>query len=385
MANVLTDLIPDAIIAADVVSRELVGFIPSVGRDSSYDQAAIGQTIRSMLAPSAVLSNIVPAVTPPNDGDQTIGNVALTITESKSSAIRWNGSQSHAINRSTPGGVLSIRQQQIAQSMRALVNAIESDLAALHLRASRAYGTGGVTPFASTLTDSAYARKILADNGAPMSDMQLVIDTSAGAAMRTLTQLTRANESADTTMLRQGELLQLQGFSVRESGQVASHTAGTAALATTSAAGFAVGDTSIVLASAGTGTILVGDAISFAGDAEKYIVTGGDTDVSDGGTITIASPGLRAAIPAAATAITVAPSSSRSMAFDRNAIMLATRVPDLPDGGDSAVDREIITDDRSDLSFELAAYSQYRQMQYRVGIAWGVACIKPEHCAVLLG
>jgi hypothetical protein len=50
-----------------------------------------------------------------------------------------------------------------------------------------------------------------------------------------------------------------------------------------------------------------------------------------------------------------------------------------------AVDRTTITDERSGLSFEVAMYPQYRQMQYEISVAYGSKMIKPEHCAVLLG
>lgn len=74
--------------------------------------------------------------------------------------------------------------------------------------------------------------------------------------------------------------------------------------ATTNAAGYAIGATSVTLASAGTGAINVGDFVYFAGDTTKYTAVTGDTDVSNGGTVTF-TPGLVANIPASATAITV--------------------------------------------------------------------------------
>jgi hypothetical protein len=93
---------------------------------------------------------------------------------------------------------------------------------------------------------------------------------------------------------------------------------GSASGATTDATGYNIGATSITLASAGTGDILAGDIIQFAGDINKYTITSGDGDVSNGGTITIASPGLQQAIPASATAITIV-GGSLSAAFTATA------------------------------------------------------------------
>jgi hypothetical protein len=79
---------------------------------------------------------------------------------------------------------------------------------------------------------------------------------------------------------------------------------GTAAGSTTNAAGYPVGAVLINLAAAGTGTILKGDVITFAGDANQYNVAIGNAHVTAGGSITLAS-GLLQALPASAVAITV--------------------------------------------------------------------------------
>ncbi|MDC4535366.1 P22 coat - protein 5 family protein [Acinetobacter baumannii] len=384
MANTLTGLTVTIYNALDVVSRELTGFIPAVSSDMTYNRAAKGQTVTSPVAPAATASDITPGVTPPNDGDQVIGKVDMTITKARRVPVRWNGEEKLALDNNG-ASYNTILRDQFAQAMRTLANEVEADVAGLAIGASRAVGTAGTTPFATNLKDSALALKALQDNGAPKGDLQLVIDTTAGANMRTLGQLTKANEANDDSLLRRGVLLDVHGFAIRESAQVVTPASGTGASATTNAAGYAIGATSITLASAGTGTIVAGDVITFAGDTNQYVVVGGDTDVSNGGTITLAKPGLRKAIPAAATAITVAPTSTRNLAFARSAIALATRIPALPEGGDSADDRMIVTDPVSGLSFEIAIYRQYRQVQYEVSLAWGCAMVKPEHSIILLG
>ncbi|WP_238826420.1 P22 coat - protein 5 family protein [Acinetobacter baumannii] len=384
MANTLTGLTVTIFNALDVVSRELTGFIPAVSSDMTYNRAAKGQTVTSPVAPAATASDITPGVTPPNDGDQVIGKVDMTITKARRVPVRWNGEEKLALDNNG-ASYNTILRDQFAQAMRTLANEVEADVAGLAIGASRAVGTAGTTPFATNLKDSALALKALQDNGAPKGDLQLVIDTTAGANMRTLGQLTKANEANDDSLLRRGVLLDVHGFAIRESAQVVTPASGTGASATTNAAGYAVGATAITLASAGTGTIVAGDVITFAGDTNQYVVVAGDTDVSNGGTITLAKPGLRKAIPAAATAITVAAASTRNLAFARSAIALATRIPALPEGGDSADDRMIVTDPVSGLSFEIAIYRQYRQVQYEVSLAWGCAMVKPEHSIILLG
>ena len=247
------------------------------------------------------------------------------------------------------------------------------------------YGTAGTTPFASTLADTSALRKVLSDNGAPLNDLQLVLNTTAGQALRDLSQLNKSNEAGSDDLLRRGILLDVHGFAVRESAQVKSHTKGTASGSTTNAAGYAIGATTITLASAGTGTIIEGDVITFAGDANKYGVITGDADVSGGGTVVLAAPGLRLAIAASETAITVVANHTCNMAFSKSALHLATRIPAMPIGGDSASDVVIVTDTLSGLSFQIALYRQLKRVAFEVGAAWGVKASKPEHIALLLG
>lgn len=384
MANTLTNLIPDLYAGLDVVSRELVGFIPSVTRDATTDRAAVNQSVRSFVAPASTAADIVPATNAPDTGDQTIGNVDIKITKARAVPIRMTGEEELGLNNNG-AGAQAIQAAQIQQAFRTLTNEVEADIAAQHINASRAFGTAGTTPFgtAGDYSDASQVAAILKANGAPMGDMSLVLDNSTAANLIGKQSRTDFQGSAD--MLRQGVLLDHAGLMIRESGQVKTHTAGTGASATTDNAGYAVGDTVITLASAGTGTVVAGDVVSFAGDSNKYVVVSGDTDVSDGGTITLAAPGLKQAIAASATAITVVGDSVRNFAFSRNALVLASRLPAVPVAGDSADDRVTIVDDRSGLAFEVAMYKEYRRTHLEVSLAWGTKMVKPEHTALLLG
>jgi hypothetical protein len=382
MANTLSNLIPDAYAALDVVSRELVGFIPGVTRDPSTDRAALNQTIRSHATrANSAGADITPAMAIPAAADQTVDNVPVAITKSRAFPFSWSGEEIYGVDQGP--GFLNIRQDQIAQAIRAAVNEIEADLSIEASRnASRASGTASTGLFGSSLGDSAQVRKILDDNGAPMSGRSLVVDTVAGAALRTLGQLTKANEAGSAMTLRDGELLNLHGFSVRESAQIQRPAVGTSTTAVIATGGVAVGATSLVLKAVGTGTIVAGDIITIQDDTNKYVVTVGAAAVS-GATIQIAAPGLRKAIVGEKT-ITIVASGARNVAFSQDALLLATRLPIVPPEGDLAIENEVITDARSGLSFELRVYPGYGMNRYEIRVAWGVKAIKPAHMALLI-
>ena len=387
MANTLTDLAPDLYAALDVVSRELVGMIPSVTVDARVNQAAVGQIIRSHVVPAAnALIDNTPAMAFPTAAYQTIGNQEIVITKSKSAPFSWQGNEQDLL--ASGAGYMSVRANQMAQAMRKLVNDMEADLCALYATTSRAAGTVGTVPFVSNTAALSAARKVLVDNGAPISDLQLVIDTNAGANLQTLFNINSARDQAATNLSDQGILTTIGSTQVRESAQINTPTAGAMASATSTAAAFTVGQTVIPLATAGTGVVAAGDVITFANDTNQYNVASvsfAGANPASGDTITLAAPGLRKAQRVATRAITVLAASPRNMAFSRSAIVLATRMPERPAEGDMALDVMTIQDPRSGIAFEVSIYPGVRMVTYHIGLAWGVKNIKPEHTAQLLG
>jgi len=377
MGNTLTNLIPTIYDAADIVLRELTGFIPAVTLDANGEQVAKDQTVRYPVVPAISATDIVPAATGPDPAAMTFDSDVMTINKVRSATFFWEAEEQKAL-----GGLYGvILRDQFAQAMRTLVNEVEADLAIAYKSASRAHGTAGTTPFSSDLSDPANVLKILLDNGAPTSDLQLVINTAAGAKLRTLGQLTKANEAGSTELLRRGVLLDLFGFAVRESAQVKNHTKGTGSgYLVNSTSGLAVG-TTVIPVDTGTGTILPGDIVTFAADTtNKYVVT----SALSGGSFTIGKPGLLVAIPDN-NAITVGNNYVPNMAFSRSAIHLLMRTPAMPEGGDAADDVTVITDDQTGISFQIAMYRQRRRVAYEVGLAWGVKAVKSEAIALLLG
>ncbi|MEQ4692659.1 P22 phage major capsid protein family protein [Providencia manganoxydans] len=377
MSNTLTGLIPTIYTALDTVSREQVGLIPAVSRNAKADAAAKGQTVRAPVAPVATTVDITPGANAPNDGDQSIGSVDVEITKSKMAPVKWNGEEQLALG---PAGTYNtILADQFTQAFRALSNEVDADLAALYYASSRAVGEAGKAPFgvAGDLSDAAMARQVMSDNGAPTTDLQMVLGSSAIANLRgKQSVLFKVNESGTDALLREGIIGRLEGFNIHESANVKKHAS--------AATGYLVngekeeGDI-IIAVDTGTGAFKAGDIVTFAGDAHQYVIA-----VATASTITLAAPGLRQDL-ADDTAITVLGTYTANMAFDRGAFLLAARTPAMPEGGDTADDVMNVTDPKSGITFQVALYRQYRQVRYEVGLSWGVAPIKAEHSCIILG
>jgi hypothetical protein len=386
--NTLTNLIPDASIALDVVAREIVGFIPSVTRDPSADRIAVGQNLRVPQTPAnSAGRDIVPAMALPTVAAQTIGYETVTLTQARAFPFSWSSEDRYAIDQGA--GALTINQQQIAQAFRAAIGEIETELATIAGKyASRNAAVADSTVFKTNLADLANQKKILDDNGAPSSDRHFIMSTTCGAAMRTLTQLSQANTSADTQLLRQGVLGDIYGFQVRESSKTVSPAIGTTSNAVLASTATTVGQTSFTLKAAGSGTIVVGDVVTIgvSGDTNRYLVISSTATSSVSGAVfTIAAPGLRVAQGAAEHAVAVVAKGERNIALARPAILLATRLPMNDASGGILLDSQTITDPISGLSFELSAWGGYRMVTYEVGILWGTKVLRPDFISQLQG
>lgn len=386
MANDLSAVANVFYTAANVVSHELVGAIPSVKINADPTQrVALGETVTSIYAPTpTVNTSYAPSMTIPEGDNQTALSKQMTVSQVANIKIPWTGEDIRKIENGP--GIGTYYDNQIAEAFRAITNTIESYLCTkLKNGVSRWYGTAGTTPFASNFSELPQLRKILADNGCVFNGaVTCLLDTTAGANLRSLAQLNKANEAGNDTLLRQGDLLDLQGFMFKESAGIASHTKGTGAnYVTNTTATYAAGTKSVAV-DTGTGTVLAGDVITFAGDTNKY----GVGTALTGGSLIINEPGLRSTL-ADGVAMTVGNSYTGNLAFHRDAVELVVRPPAMPtiagSTGDAATDRMTVQDPYSGLVYEIALYKGYGKVMLDITTFYDAHVWEPKLVAGLLG
>lgn len=376
MANTLTTLAPLLFSVAQEVANEPFGAISAISVAFDDKGVAKGDIVRVPIAPTRTPTDFTPNNVSATGTDATATNVDVIITASKKVDWALTGEQIRSLDNGAESAEWS--RQMIAQGMRSLRNMAEADCcAAIKQGASRAFGTAGTTPFASDLTALTNVRKILQDNGAPLSDLQFVGDTNAGLNLRNLGIIQQAYQAGSEEERRSGQLLRQFGFKITESSGIASHTKGTGAAYATSGS-TAVGTRDVALVT-GTGTVLSGDVVTFAADsANKYVV---NTGVAAPGTITLGRPGARVVI-ATANAMTVGNTYVPNMAFERSAVVGIMRPPLFPDN--PIIQKMLISDDKG-MTYLLIQISQYGQISWELHLAWGFKVVQGEMCALVLG
>lgn len=388
MANVLSSLAADIYLAAEIVGRNVVGFIPSVTINAGSEAAAQGDTVRSFTTSEPVLNtSVTPSMTIPEGDDQTVSSKTLVLNSIANVQIPWTGEDIKHVNNGP--GYSTIYGHQIQRAFNKIVTQIESSIATeAYQNASRAVGTAGTTPFASNFDVVAEARQILVDNGMPVDDgeVSLILSTTAGTKLRNLAQLQKANEAGGTELLRQGTLLDLQGCMMKESAGVQSHTRGTSYgvspdYLTDYGSGYSVGETTIHL-DTGSGTHVAGDIITFAGDTNKYVI--GTGKATGEGDIVLNGPGLRETLADGIVAET-GNSYTANVMLHRAAVELAMRPLAEPEGGDAAVDRMVVQDPHSGLVFMISVYKGYKKAMFDITTLYQAKAWQDEAISLVLG
>lgn len=376
MANIFTALQPVLYSAAQEVSNEPFGVVSAINANFDDKGVAVGDKVKVPVAPVRTPTDFTPAATAPQGDDATASSVDVAITASKKVSWYMTGEQIRSLQNG--GNDQEWVRQLVAQGMRSLRNLAElAACQAIKEGASRAVGTAGTNPFATDINIIADVRKVLFDNGAPMADLQLCIDSSAGVAARKLGIIQQAYQAGSDQERRSGDLLRQFGFAIRESAGIVGHTKGTGASYVTSGS-TAVGVRDVALVT-GTGTVLNGDVVTFAADtANKYVVNAG---VSAPGTITLGRPGAKVVIPTA-NALTVGNNYTPNLAFERSAVVGIMRPPIFPA---NATIQQTLISDQLGMTYLLLQIEQYGQTTWELHLAYGFKVVQGEHVALVMG
>lgn len=376
MANNLTALAPVLFSAAQEVSNEPFGAVSAINTTFDDKGVALGDTVKVPVAPTRTPTDFTPNNTSSTGTDATATNIDVKITASKKVDWVLTGEQIRSLDNGSESAEWA--RQLIAQGMRGLRNLAEQDCcSAIKQGASRAYGTAGTTPFATDLQALTNVRKILQDNGAPLADLQMVVDTSAGLNLRNLGIIQQAYQAGSDQERRSGNFLRQFGFQINESAGIQLHTKGTGSAYVTSGS-TAAGIRDIVLTT-GTGTVLPGDIVTFAVDTTNKYVS--NSNLTAPGTLTIGRPGARMTIPTA-NAMTIGNNYVPNMAFERSSVVGIMRPPIFPEN--PTIQRMLISDDRG-MTYLLVQIAQYGQITWELHLAWGFRVVQGEHVALVLG
>lgn len=380
-ALVTTNVLQTGVAMGMKALRERV-VLPRIA-NREYEQEIVGMKRNSTVniaVPAAITARSVsPDVVPPAVTAVTPTSVALTLDQ-------WYEAPFAIDDKGIAQMLAGIIPMQMSEAIKAMANNIDDFLWGLCHDADGFYGyagTAGTAPFANDLSTYLTARKLANQQLMDKEPRFMIINDDAEANALGLRAFQDASFRGDTEGIVNGQIGRKLGALWLSTQNVPDHTAGTASGATTDTAGYAVGVKVVTLASAGTGTILVGDIITFAGDTQTYVVTTGDADVSGGGTVNF-EPGLKIALATSAIAITVKATHACNMLLHRDAIgfAMAPLADQKLTGGEL---QAVAIDEESGLSLRLKLTRQHKQYQWSFDALYGGKVIRREGGVRLAG
>lgn len=378
---VLSDFMADIYAALPTFNRELTGFIPAVNVDAQLTGASVNDTVKVPLVQVAAPAEYKQQMGIPNPGVTSQDYVELKMDKASYVSFPLAGEVEAGLKFSGAG--TTVTQQRFESAFRQLANEMEAYLADKLVKgASRAVGTVGTIPFgkAGNLEDVAMLNKIFNDNGTPLSDRQLVLNTTALANMQAnMSNLFKVNEYGSDAFLRSGFLnTPLQGMNIWASGGLTEHEKG-------AGSGYLVAaDTEkgkkTFSVDTGTGKILAGDIVTVGSGKTQYVINKG-TDAA--GSVSIGNPGLLAAA-SDGDAVTIGGSYTPSVAFQKSAVAFGVRTPYLPNGGDAAIDRTVVQDPVTGIPFVISVYGGRGMNTVEVAVVYGAGVLQSENVALLI-
>lgn len=381
MANTITNSIGLLHEALTVVDDKFWGLSLTVDRNSSVDRVALNQTINVFDTPAIASATITPAATAPQPSDVVLTNRTVTIDNIKK--VPWYLTGEEQLSLDNGGsGAQQLQRNFILNAMQTHLEDIDNLIALEHVNAARAVIPDGTELFdAATKASADFANvvKVLDEEGAPQDGRALVLSLPSANLMMKNSAYMDANTSGSSESIRNGTMMRTMGLDIHKSAAIiTTFTKGDLTSDADLDATEPVGETSLSIDAGGTGGVVVGDIVNIGGKTNYYVVSTANADL-DTGNLDLNEPGLLIQ-GEVGDIVVVQDSSVRNMAYSRDAIILATRIPNRSGAlGDGA-----IVQSQNGIAFELVAYQQYNQVAYELTVAYGVTTVNPRHMCLLV-
>jgi len=338
-----------------------------VNNSFSADAKQKGETVDITVGSALSVTDVSPGATPITPSDSAPTTVPITLNNWKHVAIHLKDDELHKIDKDA-----MFMPVQMASAATAMGDSINDSI---FLATKKFYGYAGVagtTPFASSEQEFLDANLVLEQQLCPKGDRFCVIDPFAEAKALKLGVFKDVSQSGDPNLIREAIIGRKLGATWAQDQRVPLHTAGTSSgHLINNGGGYAAG-TKTVTVDTGSGTMLVGDIITFAGVTGTYVVTSALAANS-----VSFEPGLAGAV-ADNAAITVKASHRLNSVFHRDAIGFASR----PMG--SEMDKLLagqvfpFIDPVTKMAFRVEVIRQNKQWVWDIDCLWGVDCIRRE-------
>lgn len=384
MANSFANIM-DKILARGLLALRKETVMPRLV-NSSYDTEAkeFGDTIDVPVPVKQTATAVTPSNTPPTPASKTPNKVRVALDQWFSTDFHLTDKQLKEIDRNK-----HFMPMQISEAAKVLAEQVNTNIFSHFNEIGPVVGTTGTALFSSDAelkTTISALVKAMRNHEVPNRDRRLVLDPTTEADVIVRDAFIKANEAGTDETIRDASVGHKFGFDWipdQQAGQA--FTPGTGASYQTDAA-FGL-DAQTITVDTGTGTILVGDTVTFAGHTvpTEYVVT----SALSGGSIGI-SPGLKETV-ADNEAVTVknasAGASTHILAFHRDCFAFATRAL----SGDAEIAPENLgsmirsmQDPVSQLVLRLEVSRQYKQTVWEFDILWGSKVVRPELGARLI-
>jgi len=327
--------------------------------------------------PSAITAQAVsPSYVAPDDAGVVPTKVSITLDQWWEAPFFLNDKEMLEVI----GGTIPM---QASEAVKSLANKVDGHLLALYAQVYSAVGTVGATPFQTDLAPFLDADEKLNNQLAPPDNRYVAINAKAKAAAMSLRAFQDASFRGDQAGILRGDIGEKLGAFWFMDQNIPSHTAGTWNGTGTTTGTNAAGQ-GVVNLTGGTGSILVGDIVTFAGDEQQYVASA-VTGTGPTTAITV-SPNLASAKSATEVVTLLGASDTYrvNLNFHRDAFALVSRPFAAADPMGLGTYQSAI-DPVSGLALRLEVSRQHKRTRFSYDILYGVKCVRPELACRILG